>query len=210
MRAGLKTLSQYWLDPIVRTLARLGVTPNALTCTGFAITALAGLLAASGNLLAAGIVSLVGGGFDMLDGALARSTGRASKFGALLDSTLDRYGEGAVLLGVLVYGARSDQVEVVALGGLALTGSFMVSYVKARAEGLDIECEVGVLTRTERVILLGAGLMTGLVLPVLAVVAVLANVTAVQRLVHVWRASQTPRGVQAARLDGARDILEDP
>lgn len=187
MRADLKALGQSWLEPLIRVLARMGFTPNALSWIGFLVTAAAGVLAASGHLLAAGVVSLLGGGFDMLDGTLARSTQQESKFGALLDSTLDRYGESAVLLGMLLYGAGRQEVEVVLLGGLALTGSLMVSYVKARAEGLGVDCEVGLLTRTERVIILGLGLLTGLVLPVLAVVAVLANVTAGQRLFHVWR-----------------------
>lgn len=176
-----------WLDPVVRALARSGVSPNTLTLIGLGITVAAGVLAAEGHLLAAGIVSLLGGGFDALDGALARATRQASTFGALLDSTLDRYGEAAVLFGMLVYGARGGQMDVVILAGLALTGSFMVSYVRARAEGLGLDCEVGVLTRTERVIIIGLGLMVGLVVPVLAVVALLANVTAIQRLVYVRR-----------------------
>lgn len=182
-----QALPRTWLDPVVRALARSGISPNALTIIGLGITVVAGVLAAEGHLLAAGIVSLLGGGFDALDGALARATRQASTFGALLDSTLDRYGEAAVLLGMLVYGARGGQMDVVILAGLALTGSFMVSYVRARAEGLGLDCEVGVLTRTERVIVIGLGLMFGLVVPVLAVVALLANVTAIQRLVYVRR-----------------------
>ncbi len=187
-----RALPRHLLDPLIALLARAGVSPNALTCTGFTITAVAGLLAADGHLVAAGAVSLLGGGLDALDGGLARATGRPSTFGALLDSPLDRYGEAAVLLGVLVYGARSDQLETVVLAGLALTGSFMVSYVRARAEGLGIDCEVGVLTRTERVILMGIGLIiTPLLVPVVALIAVLANFTAVQRLVHVSRQTRS-------------------
>ena len=182
-----QALPRTWLDPVVRGFARAGISPNVLTIIGLCVTTTAGVLAAEGYLLAAGIVSLLGGGFDALDGALARATRQASTFGALLDSTLDRYGEAAVLLGMLVYGARAGQMDVVVLAGLALTGSFMVSYVRARAEGLGLDCEVGFLTRTERVIAIGVGLMVGLVVPALAVVALLANVTAVQRLVYVRR-----------------------
>lgn len=182
-----RALPRTWLDPVVGALAKAGISPNALTLVGLGITGAAGVLAAEGHLLTAGIVSLLGGGFDALDGALARATRQASTFGALLDSTLDRYGEAAVLLGILVYEARGGQMEVVILAGLALTGSFMVSYVRARAEGLGLDCEVGFLTRTERVIVIGVGLILGLVVPALALVALLANVTTVQRLFYVRR-----------------------
>lgn len=195
-----KALSRTRLDPIVSALARTGVSPNALSGAGLAVTLAAGVLAAEGHLLAAGLVSLLGGAFDALDGALARATRQASTFGALLDSTLDRYGEAAVLLGILVYGARGGQTDVLLLAGLALTGSFMVSYVRARAEGLGLDCEVGILTRAERIIVLALGLITGLVVPALAIVAVLANVTAVQRLSYVWHLTRACLEVQAGRL----------
>lgn len=181
-----RTFLKGWLDPAIRALARAGVTPNMLTLAGALLCAGAGALAAAGLLAAAGWLSLLGSGLDMLDGALARATNQATRFGALLDSTLDRYGEAFLLGGVFLSANGREAVEEQTLVLLALLGSLMVSYVKARAEGLGYSCDVGLLTRPERVVVLGAGLITGLVAPALAVVAVLANLTAVQRLLHVW------------------------
>ena len=127
--------------------------------------------------------------FDLFDGALARETGRATPFGALLDSVVDRFAEVVVLLGLLVYYLDRSSAEGSVLVYLALAASLMVSYVRARAEGLEIECEVGVMTRPERVALLGGGLVlghwwsTGL-LVILGVLAGLALVTTIQRVVH--------------------------
>ncbi|MBI2886669.1 MAG: CDP-alcohol phosphatidyltransferase family protein [Chloroflexi bacterium] len=157
-----------------------------LTLAGALLCAGAGALAAMGLLAAAGWLSLLGSGLDMLDGALARATNQATRFGALLDSTLDRYGEAFLLGGVFLSASGQGAVEEQTLVLLALLGSLMVSYVKARAEGLGYSCDVGLLTRPERVVVLGVGLITGLVVPALAIVAVLANLTAVQRLLHVW------------------------
>ncbi len=187
-----KAFPRHRLLPLVHLLARTGITPNALTWIGLIICTASGVLAGAGLLPAAGLVSLIGGGFDMFDGALARAMGRTSRFGALLDSTLDRYGEAVLLLGLLVYAASRGSVEQTMLIGLSLVGSFMVSYVRARAEGLGLNCEVGMLTRPERVILLGValllyGLFPVALLGVLAIMAVLTNVTAGQRLWYVWR-----------------------
>ncbi len=177
------------LNPLVNLLARLGVTPNTLTWIGLLICAGSGVLAAIGLYPLAGWVSLFGGGFDMLDGSLARATNQASKFGALLDSTMDRYGEIFLLGGIVVSATNRAAVAEVVLAFAAVAGSLMVSYVKARAEGLGFSCDVGILTRAERVIILGVALIIGQVLPALVVVAVLANVTAFQRLAHVWKAA---------------------
>jgi CDP-diacylglycerol--glycerol-3-phosphate 3-phosphatidyltransferase len=177
-----------FFDPVVRLLARMGITPNMITWVGLILCVASGGLAGSGQLAAAGWVSLIGGGLDMFDGALARMTGQTSKFGALLDSTLDRYGEAVLLVGVMAYYAGEQAGMTALMAGLALMGSFMVSYVKARAEGLDIACDVGFFTRPERVVVLGLGLAVGFIELALVVVAVAANVTAFQRLIHVWRA----------------------
>lgn len=179
-----------WLDPLIRVLARTGVTPNAISWLGLLLCAGAGVLAALGMFAAAGWLSLLGSGLDLLDGALARATRQTSRFGALLDSTLDRYGEALLLGGVFVAAANGNTVEEQVLVVLALIGSLMVSYVKARAEALGFSCDVGILTRPERVIVLALGLITGLVVPALGIVAVLANITALHRLAHVWRAAQ--------------------
>jgi len=185
-----KAFPRHWLDPLVGALARTGMTPNAITWLGFVLSAGAGALAAVGALPLAGWLSLLAGSLDMLDGALARATNQASRFGALLDSTLDRYSELVLLGGLVLWSASRNALDELLLAFAALGGSLMVSYVKARAEALGFSCEVGVLTRPERVIILGLGLITGLVLPALAIIAVLANVTAVQRLIHVWWAAK--------------------
>ncbi len=178
--------------PAIRLLARTGVTPTALTWGGFAIAVAAAVIVATGHLFAGGIVMLVGGFFDMLDGALARHTGQVTKLGALLDSTLDRVSEAAMLLGVLIYylflGGRP------ALGilfvCLALISSLMVSYLRARGEALGMDCAVGIFTRPERVIALAVGLLASwtfdnALVIALAVITLFSFIAAGQRLVHL-------------------------
>ena len=153
--------------------------------------AAAGLVGA-GYLLAGGLILLASGAFDMLDGALARATGKAGPFGALLDSTIDRISEAAVLVGVSVYFLYEDAPLVVVLAFLALTGSMMVSYVRARAEALNVDCEVGVMTRTERVLGLSAALVaaqwfTLALTVVLGVIAALGMATAAYRVMYARR-----------------------
>ncbi|MSQ09479.1 MAG: CDP-alcohol phosphatidyltransferase family protein [Dehalococcoidia bacterium] len=178
---------RHWLDFVVRALARTGVTPNAISWAGFLVAVASGALAGSGLLVWAGAISLFGGALDMLDGALARQTGRSTVFGALLDSSLDRYDEAVLLIGVCYWSAVNSDNTLVLLCVLALVGSLMVSYVKARAEGLGLTCDVGMFARPERVVVMGLGLMVGLHVVAVALVAVIANITAMQRLLHVYR-----------------------
>lgn len=182
LRPAVRTIA----DPIARGLARLGFTPNGLTVVGVLITALAAVVIATGQLLTGAIVLLLASAFDLLDGTLARLTGQSTTFGAFFDSTLDRYSEAIVFVGLAAYFLRADADLEVILCLLAVIGSFMVSYTRARAEGLGIACQVGWLARPERIILTAAGLITGLIVPVLWVLAILTNVTAVQRVWHVW------------------------
>lgn len=151
----------------------------------------AAALVVTGHLFAAGFVVLAASLFDILDGALARATNRVTRFGGVLDSTLDRLAEALVLIALAVLFARDGAVADVAAASLALIGSFLVSYVRARAEGAGIQCEVGILTRAERVVLLALGLLLSsfsyVLLGVLGVITVLGFVTAGQRLFHVWR-----------------------
>lgn len=168
-------------------LVRLGVSPNAITLTSVAANGVVALLVAQGLFLAAAIVLYLGNALDLLDGAVARVGGRASDFGAFLDSVCDRYSELLVLLGlVLWYGARAD-VPGVAVTFLVTAGSIMVSYARARAEGLGLGGEVGLVQRPERIVLLGVGfLFAGEVLFwMLVLLAILTNVTALQRILHV-------------------------
>jgi CDP-diacylglycerol--glycerol-3-phosphate 3-phosphatidyltransferase len=166
-------------------LARTGVTPTQLTLLGFVLNLIVAGVLALGYLSAGGGLLLLAGGFDTLDGALARVTARATTFGAFLDSTLDRYSEAAVLLGLLYDGAHRGDLAVPVLAFLVIVGSLLVSYSRARAEGLGLDCEVGIAPRPERVVLLGLGLIFHLEVPVLLVLAVITHVTAVQRILHV-------------------------
>jgi CDP-diacylglycerol--glycerol-3-phosphate 3-phosphatidyltransferase len=177
--------------PIVRLVARTPMTPNAMTWLGFVITLGAAALIVTGHFLAAGIVVIVAGAFDMLDGALARLTGRVTKFGGILDSTLDRLSDAAPLLGLLWVFADSGLTGMTLLAGLAIPGSLLVSYVRARAEVAGIECHVGLFTRPERLAVLALGLLLSqfdfALAVALALVTVLSYFTAGQRLFYAWR-----------------------
>ncbi len=179
---------------IVRWLHGLGVTPNMVSFAGFALTIGAAALLATGNLRIGGGLLWVAAMFDMVDGALARLGQGESKFGAFLDSTLDRYSESITFLGLAIHYANAGDAQThLLLIFFTLVGSWGVSYTRARAEGLEIECKVGILQRPERLVLLIAGLILGLTLPVLWILAVMTNVTAVQRIHEVYvRASKTP------------------
>jgi CDP-diacylglycerol---glycerol-3-phosphate 3-phosphatidyltransferase len=176
--------------PVANLLSRTPVTPNTLTVTGFLISVGAAVAIAKGFLLVGGLVVLFAGVFDLLDGPLARSKGQASRFGAILDSTLDRLSEAAVLLGVLLYFLLSDgSTWGPPLAYAALAASFMVSYLRARAEGLGIACEVGLFTRTERVVVLSVSLIVGqwidmAVLVALGLLTALCLFTLFQRLFY--------------------------
>jgi CDP-diacylglycerol--glycerol-3-phosphate 3-phosphatidyltransferase len=176
-----------WLtDPIVGVLARVGITPNMLTLTGVLGNVGAAVLAARGDFLPAGIVMLAASSLDMLDGALARATGKATPFGSVFDAMMDRVSEAAVLFGLLYYfsdrGGREEELLIFA----AVVTSFLVSYARARAEVVDIPMREGVFGRAERVILLAIGLMIDQVTVALWILAVAAGATAIQRLVLVW------------------------
>lgn len=186
-----KSIAGYVTQPIVRILAKTPLTPNALTWAGFLLTVGAAVLIVTGHLIAAGATVIVAGLFDMLDGALARTTGQASKFGAILDSTLDRMSEAVLMLGLLAMFARNGQAWESFLAGVTLLGSFMVSYIRARMEGMGIECRAGFFTRPERVIILVLGLLLSGVpyalVIALALIAFLSLISAGERLVYARR-----------------------
>lgn len=177
------------LNPVSRLLARMGVQPNLLSMTGLFAAAAAGALVATGHMVYGGWLFLLSGPFDALDGALARTAGLESRFGAFLDSFIDRYSEAAVLFGVLCWASFDNRHIIVLTTFLALVGSFMVSYARARAEGLGISCKVGLFTRLERFIILSLALITQQILLGLIILALLANFTALQRLFHIYRKS---------------------
>jgi len=187
----LSELVREWARGLVTFMARLlertGVSPNALTVTGFLLNVVAIYPLARGYFLLGGLIVLLAGLFDSLDGALARLGHRATVFGAFLDSTLDRFSEAAIYLGLLLFFVSQGGKQEVVLIYITLVGSLMVSYARARAEGLGLSCKVGLLTRFERVVLLGLGMVFGWVRPVLWLLALLTNFTAMQRIYHVWR-----------------------
>jgi len=187
--------------PFATGLGRLGLTPNALTVIGFLGTCAAAVAAATQAWVVAGMLVIVFGIFDMFDGALARATGKASKFGAFLDSTLDRTGESLVLAGVAIGSAIAGFLEGVLLAGLAATFASGVTYTRAKAEALGVHGEVGVAPRPERLILLAAGLvLAGMLggvsthsagnaplIVALGLITILSAITILQRIVHVKR-----------------------
>jgi CDP-diacylglycerol--glycerol-3-phosphate 3-phosphatidyltransferase len=172
-------------------LARTGLSPNTLSWIGFVLALGAAALIITGHLLAAGLVVLAAGFFDILDGALARRIKKVTPFGGVLDSALDRLSEAAVLLAILVLYAQEAAFTPIILTCLALIGSLLVSYVRARAEGAGLECRVGLFTRGERVVVLVLGLLLSHIdyalVIALAIIVVFSFVTVIQRLVYAWQ-----------------------
>jgi len=178
-------------------LGRLGLTPNALTVIGALLTASVGLLIAQGWFVASGVCLWLFSVTDTLDGALARATNRVSVFGAFLDSVCDRCAEAAIFLGLVWWYQSVDNTRGVVLAYVALVGSLMVSYARARAEGVGVQiAEVGLFQRPKRIITLGIGLLAAAIVPivleiVLALLAILTAATVIQRVRHVARAART-------------------
>jgi CDP-diacylglycerol--glycerol-3-phosphate 3-phosphatidyltransferase len=175
-------------NPIVGILSKSGITPNALTFINLALSIVAAYVIATEHLLLGGVLVLVSGLFDLLDGALARFTKQTTKFGAILDSTVDRISEAAILCGLLIWYTPQEGASLkIVLIFVVLIGSFLVSYIRARAEGLGWQCQVGLFTRAERVIVLAIGLLINQIFIALCVLAVFVFITVAQRLLHLWK-----------------------
>lgn len=179
------------LQPAARRLAATGITPNQVTVAGLLTVLIAAVLIGYGFLVAGGLLFLAGSLFDLMDGVLARAEERTTDIGAFLDSSLDRIGEGVVFAALVLHFAREDDPWMAALTVIALTGAYLTSYARARAEGLGLTCTVGLVTRPERVLILGIGLIAGLAAPAIWVLTMLGAFTAAQRIVHVYRKSDT-------------------
>lgn len=184
-----EALTRNFTGPVAGLLAGLGISPNQVTIAGALLGMAAGHTISHGHPKRGGLLVLAAGMMDVLDGALARHTGKSTKFGLVLDATLDRFSEGAVLSGLLIQYARKGSTFKTFLVYGTLLGSVLVSYIRARSESVGIKCEVGVLTRSERTIILALGLLSGRVRLALWVLSVLSYVTAVQRLLEVRRVS---------------------
>ena len=180
-------LSLTLINPTVALVAKTGVSPNLVTVLSFLVGLVAAYLLAQGLFLVGALAVLLSGALDLLDGALARATGKVSPFGALLDSTLDRLTEGAYLFGLLWFYLQGGSVLEVLLIYLTLLGSLLISYVRARSEGLGIQGDVGILARGERLVILALGLLLGRVTLALWVLVLLILVTFLQRLVYSLR-----------------------
>ena len=176
------------IEPLIEFFVKLDVNPNVFTTVGFALNAVAAAVFAFGHVHWGGALMLLGGVCDMMDGRVARGTGKVTRFGALYDSTLDRYSEILVFLGMAIYFLHAGKEWVVVAILIAMGGSVMVSYVRARAEGLGFECKIGIMQRAERVVYLGVSALLHEVLLIVAIliVAVLANITAIQRIHYIW------------------------
>ena len=192
-------LEQYYEAPVSAGFDKLGFSPNGVTILGLVVTFISAIFISLGMLLVGGIVMLIGSALDLIDGGLARRLGKVSNFGALLDSVIDRFQEALVFFGVLIYfltgpcdslmiGFDTCSIGPV-LAYSAFIGSVMVSYLRARSEGLGIDCKIGIMTRPERVIAVGIGLILSqwisiAILFVLVIITVLGLYTTIQRLVH--------------------------
>ncbi len=165
----------------------LRITPNEVTVAGTVLNVAAAALIVADHLIYAGIVFLVAGCFDMLDGALARLAQKVTRFGAFLDSTLDRVSEGVVFAAIAYLLATEGRTIDAALVVLALMGAMLVSYTRARAESLGVECRVGIMSRPERVILIALGLFFNVLPYVIYIMLALTVFTVIQRVVHTYR-----------------------
>jgi CDP-diacylglycerol--glycerol-3-phosphate 3-phosphatidyltransferase len=177
-------------EPVARALLRARIQPNQLTILGVAISGLSAVAFASDRQRWGGVLLALAGACDILDGALARASDQVSPFGAFLDSVLDRYSDLLVLAGIIVLFGRLGRGADVVATLAALIGTVMVSYTRARAESIGVECKVGLMERGERLLVLIAGALLGLLVPAVWVVAAGANATAVHRILHTWRATR--------------------
>ncbi len=205
---------QHWvrrcMAQLVTPFVRLNITPNVLTTVGFLFSIVAAATIAEGQLVVGGILVLLAGIFDMFDGAVARVQNTSTPFGAFLDSTLDRYSESIILSGLLLYALQRppgfheplwptvhEQFWMILFIYVTIVGSLLVSYTKARAESLGTACRAGFLARPERVVLLAFGLLSGLNIWVLALLAVFSNVTAIERIIAVKIAMSKPQPISS-------------
>lgn len=175
-------------SPLSAAIGRTSISPNALTILGLLITVAAAVLVWYGHFVTAAVLFTIGSLFDLLDGAVARLSERVTPMGAFLDSTFDRVGEGVVLTAIALAYARDDNLWMVGAAFATMIGSFLVSYARARAEALGLDCKVGLMTRPERLVLIGLGLLLqkfGVLPPVMYILAVLTAVTVMQRILHV-------------------------
>ena len=183
----LGNLFGHFLDKPLSSVAKnIPFSPNAITVTGFMVTIMASVVLAH-NLFWGGILIILGALCDMLDGLVARTNNKSSQFGAFLDSVLDRYSDSFLFLGLAWYFLKADSITGVCLSLMTMVGALLISYTRARAEGLGKTCNIGLMERPERIVLMSFGALTGWILPVMWAMLVLTHVTVFQRIYHVWK-----------------------
>jgi CDP-diacylglycerol--glycerol-3-phosphate 3-phosphatidyltransferase len=187
---------KFLLDKIVKVLSILPINPNILTFTGVLISFWAAFEFGYGNFFRGGIVIILAGLFDMLDGEVARVTRSATEFGAFYDSVIDRYSDVIILQGLMVYYARQQMLGYVVLVGVVVMGAVLTSYTRARAESIISSCKVGFMERPERIVLLIIGALSNRMEAVLWVLAVLGNWTVFDRIYYTWSELPKPRRTQ--------------
>lgn len=180
----LKLKAQELLKPFAERIGTVGVSPNIVTVAGFVSAVISGIAIAVNNFFVGTFFFVLSGLCDMLDGIIARVNGRSSKFGAFLDSFLDRYSDFFPIAGIAILGFCLKDFNLFILALFSIAGSFATSYARAKAESLNVECKVGILERPERFFLLLMGLISGFLTECLFLLAVLSNVTALQRLLY--------------------------
>jgi CDP-diacylglycerol---glycerol-3-phosphate 3-phosphatidyltransferase len=192
--------SKWLLDNIVGALAATGVNPNFLTFLGLLVNFGAAANFAVGNFRTGALLLFFAGFLDMLDGQVARRQNRVTAFGAFYDSTLDRYADMALYMGLLVYYSVSGRTPYVVLAAVATAGSVMVSYTRARAESLIPQCKVGFMERPERLVLLIIGGLSTRMGAVLWVIAVVSTITVIHRIVYTWQETRAGRIIPGIKL----------
>lgn len=188
---------------IVRGLALSKIHPNVLTFLGLVINIVAAWLLAKGEFRWAGAVIILAGLFDMVDGRVARATGQVTRFGGFFDSVLDRYSDLSLLIGLLVWYGKINRGAYVVLTGVAMIGTVMVSYTRARAENEIPTCKVGFMERPERVVIFILGALADRMAPCLWVVAVLSNLTVAHRMMFTWQETKRLEDAQLRSVSRA-------
>ena len=191
---------KWLLDRIVGAIAATGVNPNVLTFLGLVVNFAAAVNFAVGNFRTGALIVFFAGFLDMLDGQVARRQKRVTAFGAFYDSTLDRYADMALYMGLLVYYSVSGRTLYVVIAAIATAGSVMVSYARARAESLIPLCKVGFMERPERLVLLIMGGLFNRMAPVLWVISVVSTITVIHRIVYTWQETRAGRTLPGIRL----------
>lgn len=200
---GIGEGSRWLLDKIVAALAATGINPNLLTFLGLLVNLSASVMFARGRFGNAAALIFLAGFLDILDGQVARRQNRVTAFGAFYDSTLDRYSDMALYMGLLIYYAVNGRASYVILAAVATAGSVMVSYARARAESLIPTCKVGFMERPERLVLLIIGGTFNRMAPVLWVIAVVSTITVIHRIVYTWQETRAGRTLPGIRLTGS-------